>query len=292
MQIHHINPSMKLQTLLDKLDPNISHTIYLAPGLYHEKIKLSNNNISIIGESKDSTLISFNDYAYKMHDDGLLYNTFRTSTFLITGSNNKLEHLTIMNDAGYGDRIGQAIALSIYGTMNEVIDCNIIANQDTLFLGPLPIDLIHRYPHILDKDQLQSNPTKNFFFQTKITGNVDFIFGSGNALFDSCTLEFNGDGYLAAPSTYKNEIGFVFYRSRITSLSDEFKMILARPWRAFGKTTFIDCTFETKIDPSRYDTWAKPDFYFYEHPHVANPLSQKVSFEFLKQIEDLFDRKF
>lgn len=292
MSVIHVNPTMKIQPILDALAPGVSHIIYLSNGIYREKLKISNDYITLIGESKEFTILIYNDYSYKMHTDGLLFNTFRTSTFTITGSHCHLEKLTIENDAGSNQHIGQAIALSVYGTNNKIINCGIKGNQDTLFFGPLPLDLIKRYEHILPLDQLNHQPTVNYVISSTITGNIDFIFGSGNVLFNDCKLKFNQSGYLAAPSTYKAQVGFVFNRCEISKMHKDNRLILARPWREFGTCTFLNCLFIDQIEPIRYETWDKLNFTFIEFPYIPNKHASELTNTHKRMILSVFKDEF
>src|SRR5690606_19535186 len=108
------------------------------------------------------------------------------------------------------------------------------------------------------------------------------------ALFNHCKLIFNGSGYLAAPSTYESHPGFIFNECQITSLDKSFRVILARPWRAFGKTYFINCMFDTPIDSSRYETWDKTEFDFAEFPAVKHKLLRALSIDEINQLLSLF----
>jgi len=285
---HFVTPETNLQLFFDQLDPMHFHTIHLAKGIYRQKIKLSLSNVTLIGAGRKDTIIVYNDYSYKLHEDDLLYNTFRTSTFTVTGSNNILKALTIQNDAGHGPFIGQAIALSIYGNNNVIANCQIIGHQDTLFIGPLPEDLALRYAHILPPDERTLNITSSTFTNCSITGNVDFIFGSGNCLFKTCELIFNGDGYLAAPSTQLQALGFIFYHCTISSLSPSYNVVLARPWRNHGKVTFINNQFVNLNIINRYDAWDKQHFEFREYPYYEHPLSRNLDHLFKQRIVDLY----
>jgi pectinesterase len=119
--------------------------IFIRKGIYEEKVKVTISNLKITGEDKDSTVITYRDYAKKIHADGKEYNTFRTYTFMVLANNVTLCNLTIRNDSGPGAVVGQAVALSVTGDMVKIHDCHLVAHQDTLFLGPLPKDLIIRY---------------------------------------------------------------------------------------------------------------------------------------------------
>lgn len=285
---HYVTPETNLQTFLDTLDPLYFHTVYLSKGIYRQKVALRLSNVTLIGESKMDTIIIFNDYNYKFHTDGLLYNTFRTPTLSITGSNNKLKHLTIQNDAGSGERIGQAIALAIYGNHTTITNCNIIGNQDTLFIGPLPEDLAHRYAHILPPEERLTQTTLTKINNSSIEGNVDFIFGSGNCLFNQCELIFNQSGYLAAPSTYEKGIGFVFYHCTIKSLNPDFDTVLARPWRNHAKVTFINNQFTNLNLKTRYHDWEKTHFEFREYPYIEHPLNKVLDEPFKQRLVEMF----
>lgn len=286
---HFIDSTYDINHFLSTLDNQIEHTIYLSKGIYRQKVKITLNHIKLVGESKTETIIVHNDYSYKLHDDGLLYNTFRTATLTITGNHCSLENLTISNDAGSHYTIGQAIALSIYGDQTKIVNCILNGNQDTLFLGPLPTDLIKRYDHILASDELTSNQTTTYIENSTIIGNVDFIFGGGNALFNQCDLVINGSGYIAAPSTYENEIGFVFLNCRLSKLHESDTLILARPWRNFGRTTFIHTTYKSSVDSARYHDWDKENFDFIEYPYIYSPLSKPLESAFINRINSLFN---
>lgn len=277
MKHHYLTPKDSIQNLINHLTDDLHHTIHLSDGVYYEKLIIDRPNITLLGESSTKTILVYRDYSYKLHDDGLLYNTFRTSTVTVTSDHCKLKSLTIMNDAGHHQTIGQAIALSVYGDYLLIDDCRLIGNQDTLFLGPLPSDLINRYQHILRPDFLLPRMTHTVITNSYIEGNIDFIFGSGNALIYQSTCVFNADGYLSAPSTYQGELGIVFYQSLIQSSKPNLRTVLARPWRTDGRTIFYHNQFDGISTPHRFEDWDKPSFDFMEEPYEHSPLSKPLS---------------
>lgn len=284
MKHHYLTPKDSIQNLINQLTDGMDHTIHLSDGVYYEKLIIDCPNITLLGESSHQTILMYRDYSYKLHEDGLLYNTFRTSTVTITSNNCKLKSLTIKNDAGHHQTIGQAIALSVYGDHLWIDDCRLIGNQDTLFLGPLPTDLIERYQHILRPDFLLPRMTHTVIVNSYIEGNIDFIFGSGNALIYQTTCMFNADGYLSAPSTYLGELGIVFYKSSIQSREPHLKTVLARPWRTHGRTIFYNNQFEGIALTNRFEDWDKPSFDFIEEPYVSSHLSKPLSLEDKNQV--------
>jgi pectinesterase len=287
MMILHLNPSDPIQSILDIYPLDTELHLYLSEGIYHQKLKIKHDIIHIHGSKTGETKISYGDYAYQMHEDGLLYNTFRTSTVMILSKESYLYDLTIENAAGSGFTIGQGIALTLYGLKSKLENCKLLGHQDTLFLGPLPLDLCERYDHFLPLDERVTHPTFSIFNHCHIEGDVDFIFGSGTALFNECIILAKAKGYIAAPSTYESfPYGLIFYHSKIISLTDD-SVFLARPWRTHGATLFYECHFEGLFDQARYQDWDKPSFRFKEYPYMPSKFSSSLSEEEIEQLLNL-----
>ena len=283
----YLNPQDSIQSILDTYPIDTEIHLFLGEGIYHQKLKIKHEIIHIYGSKTGETKITYRDYAYKMHDDGLLYNTFRTSTVMILSKEAYLYDLTIENASGSGFTIGQGIALTLYGLKNKLENSKLIGHQDTLFLGPLPLDLCERYDHFLPLDERVTHQTFSIFNHCHIEGDVDFIFGSGTALFNECVILAKAKGYIAAPSTYESfPYGFIFYKSKIISLTDE-SVYLARPWRTYGATLFYLCQFEGLFDENRYQDWDKPSFRFKEYPYISSKFSSSLSEGEIEQLQNL-----
>lgn len=279
-----LKPHQSIQQALDQIPLNEPVELYLSAGTYTEKLRIQHKRIAIYGSLEGKTVISNGDYAYKMHEDGLLYNTFRTFTIMFLSDDVKLYNLTIENTCGSGFTIGQGVALSLNSKQSYLENCQLIGHQDTLFVGPLPRDLNERYDHFLALEERGDQITHHHFKSCLIQGDVDFIFGSGISLFDQCHIQATAKGYIAAPSTYQEfPYGFVFYQSLIDNVSQD-QVYLARPWREHGACTFIDSTFKGKFEDMRYDAWDKSVFRFKESPYVSAPLSEALSQEEREQL--------
>lgn len=280
----NLKPMDNIQEILNGYPLNEEITIHLEEGIYTQKLRLKHNHLKLIGSTTGETVITFDDYSYKMHKDGLLYNTFRTSTVMILGDYTELIHLTIQNHSGSDFTIGQAVALTLYGNHTRLINCKLLGHQDTIFLGPLPKDLCDRYDHFLPIEERKTFHLHHYFDHCYIEGDVDFIFGSGTALFNKCEIVATGKGYIAAPSTYEDfPYGIIFNQSKIINQASE-PIILARPWREFGSTLFIHCKFEGLIDSARYDAWDKSNIRFYELPYIPSLLSKELLIEEVEQL--------
>ncbi len=280
-----VNPSMSIHELLNPFSFDTPIDLYLAPGVYHEKLRIHHHHLRIFGSLLSPSILSYGDYAYKMHEDGLLYNTFRSYTVMVLGHHVEFHHVIIENTCGRGERIGQGVALHILGKDTKFLHCEIKAHQDTIFIGPLPKDLNERYDHFLPLEERHEMNTHSLFYQCNIEGDVDFIFGSGTALFHECHLSFNGNGYLAAPSTYPEfTYGFIFLKCEIDS-NHQANVYLGRPWRDYGKLHFIDCTQQGPIEKVRFDDWGKTNYFFYESPYIQSPYAHEVSKEEMEQLK-------
>ncbi len=208
--------------------------IYIKNGVYHEKILVDSflTNIKLIGESADSTIITYSDYA-GMPGIG----TFNSYTVKVVGDYNKIFNLTIENASG---EVGQAVALHIEGDLCEIKNCKLLGNQDTLYAAGK------------DSRQLYTN--------CYIEGTTDFIFGAAIGLFKNCTLHSKRNSYVTAASTTKDhKFGYVFKNCKLTAEDGVDKVYLGRPWRDYAKVVFINCEMGSHIVPEGWHNWGQPN---------------------------------
>lgn len=256
----NVTPQEKLSDILNGVKPNTR--ILLSEGVYREKIEINVPNVEIIGADADKTVISWDDYAKKLDPFGAELITFRTYTVAVTADNVKIKNLTVVNNSLEPEKKGQEVALTVYGDNFYAENCRFISTQDTIFCGPLPGDLIERYDGFL-KDELRSGKFQRHIFRNCfIAGNVDFIFGCADALFEKCEIcsvfDVRGHGYVAAPAhALSQDIGFVFSDCNFTCENGvaERSIFLARPWRDYGKASFINCRYGKHISKEGFDKW-------------------------------------
>ncbi|APZ45400.1 pectate lyase [Polaribacter reichenbachii] len=211
-------------------------TIFIKNGVYYEKVKIHewNSNISLVGESKENTIITYDDYFSKL---GLGRNsTFYTYTLLVEANNVILKNLTIKNSSG---EVGQAVALSIFSDEVAVVNCKLLGNQDTLYA---------------------SGKGKQYYKDSYIEGTTDFIFGSATAYFENCQIHSKKDSYITAASTPKDSLfGYVFKNCKLTAEKEVSKVYLGRPWRIYAQTVFINCDLGSHILPEGWHNWKKSE---------------------------------
>ena len=255
-----LTPKDDLQKALDSAPENAF--VHMASGIYRQKIVIRAPGLTIIGQGAENTRIVFDDYAQKLDEQGREYITFRTYTAAVCADGVKMHKLSIINDAGSPEKKGQEVALTVYGDDFQMEDCRLTSTQDTLFLGPLPPDLIARYDGFLPDELRQDRFLRQVFRRCLIEGTVDFIFGCGSALFDRCEIrslkDVRGIGYIAAPahSLCQTE-GFLFQNCRLTQEAGVTpgSIYLARPWRDYGLTRFKNCRMDKHIAPAGFDKW-------------------------------------
>ena len=266
-------PIKTIKEALDLIKYGEKATIILKEGIYKEKLNIDKPYITIQGEGKDKSIISYDDYAHKIHKDGRDYNTFRTSTLLISEDHITLKDLQVANTS-LPNR-GQAIALAIYG--NYFIGKNILLHSyhDTLFLGPLPDDLKERYSTFLPPNLLfKEGDLISRFENSTIEGSIDFIFGCGKALFKNCDIISLDKGFVIAPGhSLFSKDGFIFLECHFINKTNVMNNVyLSRPWRAYGKCVFLKCQYDNHILKEGLTPWNNkyPLLYsrYYEYPFI------------------------
>ena len=207
-------------------------TIYVKNGVYKEKVIVPSwvENIDIIGEDRDKTIITYDDHA-NINKMG----TFRTYTVKVEGSDITFKNLTIENNAA---QLGQAVALHTEGDRLKFINCRILGNQDTIYTG--------------------AKFTRLYFKDCYIDGTTDFIFGPSTALFEDCIIHSKRNSYVTAASTPKEaKYGYVFKHCKLTAEPGVDKVYLGRPWRPYAYTLFIECELGKHIVLGGWHNWGK-----------------------------------
>lgn len=273
-----LNPGQSLQEALDRARPG--DVIRLAEGEYRAKTTISTPGLTLMGAGADRTRIVWDDYAKKLDGRGVEYNTFRTWTMAVCADGVAMEDLSVVNDALRPEDKGQEVALTVYGDGFRMERCRLTSTQDTLFLGPLPADLIQRYDGFLPDALRRDKPCRQRFAHCLIEGTVDFIFGCGEAVFEDCEIrslvDARGVGYAAAPAhALEQGSGFTFQSCRFTAQEGVApgSIYLARPWRDYGLCVFKGCAYGGHISPLGFDKWNDTErdktARFYEDPPVS-----------------------
>lgn len=222
-------------------------TIFVKNGVYYEKDTLASGkiNVVLIGEDRDSTIITYDDYAdrYGSGNPG----TSGSFTIAIDASDFIAKNITFQNT--YSPQPGvsgtQAVALRTNGDRLEFINCKILGYQDTYYTWG------------------GSGTGRSYHKNCFIEGTVDFIFGRYIAVFDSCMIHIirNGGTITAASTDFASKYGYVF--RNCTILADAIgydgnpisSFYLGRPWQASPRTVFLNCYEPASLNPAGWLAW-------------------------------------
>ena len=218
-----------------KAFPDKRISIFIKDGVYQEKVNVPswNPKISLIGESREKTIISFDDHFEKI--DRGRNSTFHTYTLQVQGNDFYAKNLTIQNTAG---EVGQAVVLHVEADRAVFVNCSILGNQDTVYVA--------------------GEGARQYFRDCYIEGTTDFIFGEATAVFDHCTIHSKKDSYITAASTPDGiDFGLVFRNCELTADTEIDQVFLGRPWRDHAKTVFIKTEMGAHILAHGWHDWDK-----------------------------------
>lgn len=230
--------------------------ILIRKGRYHEKLRVDKANITLRGESRDASVLTFDAHADTPQPEGGTYGTKGSFTLQVSAPDFRAEHLTIENAFDYRANAAktltdptraknsQAVALHLERGSDRAAfeDCVISGWQDTLY----------------------ANAGRAYFHDCIILGQTDFIFGAGVAVFDDCDIISRGPGFITAPSTPPlQRYGFLVVSSRVGRESERVKrnsVALGRPWHPSSNpdvnpsAVFIDNNLDDHITA---EAWAQ-----------------------------------
>ncbi|MDB5191126.1 MAG: pectin esterase [Segetibacter sp.] len=211
-------------------------TIFIKNGIYQEKLTLdtSKSFVTVIGEDKFKTILTYNDHTGKISPSGATINTRTSFTFVVKANDIRLENITIRNEAGFD--AGQAVGLEVLGDRAVIINCRIAGHQDILFTS--------------------ANKSRQYYKDCYIEGTTDFIFGSSKVWFEKCHIHSKKNSHITAASTPKEHAyGYVFNECIFTADSNVNKVTLGRPWQPYSSVTYLNCFLDRHIIPAGWDNW-------------------------------------
>jgi len=250
------NTYRTVQNAVDAVKDGDESLIYIKPGIYTEKIVIGKSNLTLVGESRESVILSNNLAVGKSHT-----NTYETATVTIVGDNIKLFNLTIEN-CGYPDEQSkQAVSTYCLGDKIVFVNCKIDSYHDTLFLGPTP-EYVNstRKNSCIPAYKNEESLFRYYFYQCTIEGSFDYIFGSGVGYFDKCRLVTKlNDARMSRFIIVCNqkrenaEHGFVFQNCEVTYKGEVKKRgYLGWTWRSDASIVWINCFMEDYFHKDRW----------------------------------------
>lgn len=206
--------------------------IRIKPGVYAEQIRVPANKpyVSFIGERAENTRLTYKISNKEAGSTSAAYAVY------IGAHDFYAENITFENSFGKGS---QAVAVLTEADRLIFKNCRFLGWQDTLY----------------------AKNGRQYFENCYIEGHVDFIFGQAAAVFENCVIHSKADGYITAPMRFaENESsGYVFINSKLTGENTEKGVFLGRPWRAFGRTVFLNTEMGEHIRPEGWNNWGKAE---------------------------------
>ncbi len=183
--------------------------------------QISANNLSIIGESMDKTII-------RNAPDKSIEGIGTTATLLNTSKNLYMQDLTIQNALDYYacGGTGRAVCLQDKGENTICKNVKMLSYQDTYY----------------------SNKASKFYWEDcEIHGTVDYLCGDGDVIYNRCKFvnesrengKQSGSDVLCAPYTTSKDCpwGYVFLDCSVASQCTDFTF--ARAWGGEPRAQFI-----------------------------------------------------
>ena len=241
--------------------------VFIKNGRYREKLTIDRPRITLRGESRDSTIITYDAIADTPSPGGGTYGTRGSFTLRIVAPDFRAENLTIENSFNYAENAakpdsdktkfrnpqGVALMTDLGSDRATFVNVRILGHQDTLF----------------------TNSGRAYFHKCYIAGHVDFIFGAGKSVFEDCDIvsldrgSRTNNGYITAASTPLNQrFGFLFLRSRLKKESPAMaasSVTLGRPWHPFAdpdavaSVAFIETWMDDHIGAKGWDRMSSID---------------------------------
>ncbi len=108
------------------LNNQVPIEIFIRKGIYKEKLHLdsSKNFVTLTGEDKNTTILTFDDHTGTVTATGEIINTMTSQSFYIKANDFRAENLTFENNAGM--MVGQAVAIRIDGDRVVFTNCRIL----------------------------------------------------------------------------------------------------------------------------------------------------------------------
>ncbi|KAL4184785.1 hypothetical protein AMTRI_Chr10g227250 [Amborella trichopoda] len=216
--------------------------IFIKQGFYREKVLVPYYKpcISLIGEKRSRTMISWHSRASDPGPNGHMLGTFNSASVAIESDYFCASWITFENTAPSPPpgAVGmQAVALRVSGDKAVFANCRVLGSQDTLF----------------------DENGRHFFYRSYIQGSIDFIFGSGRSLYQECTLRSTATSYGAIAASQRNSAtensGFAFLNCRLNGTGS---LYLGRAWGRYARVVYAFCNLDDIIIPEGWYDWGDP----------------------------------
>ncbi|MFG2824481.1 pectinesterase family protein [Kitasatospora sp. NPDC048365] len=231
---------------------NASRTVItVKPGTYREQVTIPSSKPYVtlqgLGSAPDQVVIVNNRNAGT-------YGTSGSATVVAQGHDFAATNLTLSNDfdENSSDTGDQALALYLDADRAVLNNVRLLGDQDTF---------------------LVNESARVYAVNSYVEGTVDFIYGGGIAVFDSCRIHekrTTGGPITAASTPAARTYGFLFYRSTITGATAGTTR-LGRPWRQDAQVVYRESSLSDTVATAQpwtdmsSSTWQKARYFEYRN---------------------------
>jgi pectin methylesterase-like acyl-CoA thioesterase len=266
--------------------------IHILPGTYEEKIVIDKPGIQLRGRGSNP-----GDVVLTWHlSSGTAGGTFKSASTTVTGDDFFAENLTFENSFSRSRPLvegSQAVALRVTSDRAVFRRVRFLGHQDTLYATTAGCM----------SGQDTCKPSRQYFTECYIEGNVDFIFGDAIAFFDHCEIHSLAHDTVAITAQSKvragEKSGYVFDHCRLTAEPGAKQVYLGRPWRAYASVVFLDTYMGPEVNPAGWLEWmheshpSLPTAFYAEYrssgpganPEARDPHSRQLSDSEAKQFK-------
>lgn len=291
-----------VQAAIDAVPPGSRPvTILIEPGTYWGQVYVpaSKPGITLAGATGNPRSVTLvDDIAHgTIAPDGNQYGTDCSATLSVAGDGFSAYGITVQNsfDPAANPQITSPQAVAVKTVADRVVFARdrLLGIQDTVFASSYadPFTPAECFgpggpPATSPPGSAAPPPARQLYYDDYISGQVDFLCGSGTAVFDRDTIDILGHpgGTVSAPDTgLEQPYGYLITGSRIINSAGNLaagSYYLARPWQHTGVTspvgqiTVRDTWLTAAISPQQWQNWSSPPFpwqdaRFYEYQNTG-----------------------
>ncbi|EJD50816.1 pectin lyase-like protein [Auricularia subglabra TFB-10046 SS5] len=210
-----------------------SNTYFVFAGTWITQVAISRANVTVFGQTAQTDTYLNNTVTFTNNiPASAAGSNDKSGTVRVLATGVRLYNINIANTYGKPVSQAQAIALSVQAGQFACYGCSITGDQDTL---------------LADKGA-------QFYADSFIQGQVDFIFGrSGSIWITRSTIDQFGNGYLTASGREKDDaFWYVIDNSRIQGNGTTF---LGRPWGAFARVVYQNSVLSNVVKTAGWSVW-------------------------------------
>ncbi|KAJ3693535.1 hypothetical protein LUZ60_009015 [Juncus effusus] len=209
--------------------------VHIRAGTYREQVVVPESKpyIYLRGNGKGRTKIVWDECSKE--------NT-KSATFTVNSDNFVAFGITFKNDAEMGlphTQGNQSVAAMVSGDKVAFYHCGFFSPHNTLF----------------------DHKGRHYYESCYIQGNIDFIFGRGQSVFQSCEIFVLPDrrskilGSITAHNrrSHDDKSGFVFLKGKVYGTGDVY---LGRANEAYSRVIFAKTYFSKTITPAGWTNWS------------------------------------